>query len=368
MRMVLFFTRGISLRTWDEMGIFEREVALYRRLQEHGVQLTFVTYGYATDLRYAKRLNGIRIICNKWRLPQHWYVRLLCRLNPAGWGDSGVLKSNQLRGADVALQVARRFSKRFIARCGYLPSDFAERQHGPESLEARQAHDLEQEVFPAADRVVVTTPAMRHVVVQRYEVLRECVTVIPNYVDTHLFRPAPDDRRASKRICFIGRLDEQKNPFALFAAIKDLDVQLVVVGNGALDRHLRREAETHRLPVQFLGNVPHGQLPEVLKSAALFVLPSHYEGHPKTLLEAMACGVPVIGADVPGIRELICHRETGYLCRPTSGEIRAAIQDVMADADLRARMARNAREYVVEQFALERVVGMELSLLEEVAK
>ena len=44
-RLVLFFTSGVSLRTWDEVGMFEREVAIYRRLQKHGVELSFVTYG-----------------------------------------------------------------------------------------------------------------------------------------------------------------------------------------------------------------------------------------------------------------------------------------------------------------------------------
>lgn len=364
MRMVLFFTSGFSLKAWDDMGVLEREVALYRRLQAHGVQLTFVTYGYAAELRYAQRLNGIRIVCNRWGLPQRWYTNLLCRLYPALWEGADVLKSNQLRGADVALQAARRFSKKFIARCGYLASDFAELRDGSGSPEARQARVLEQKIFTAADQVVVTTPAMRDTVLQRYQVSPERLTVIPNYVDTKLFHLA-DGRPPSRRICFIGRLDEQKNPFALLEAIKDLDVQLLIVGDGVLGQRLRMEARAKKLTVQFLGNVPHSKLPEVLSSAALFILPSRYEGHPKALLEAMACGLPVIGTDVPGIRELICHRETGYLCGTSPGEIRAAIRDVLSDADLRARMSRNGREFVVEHCALERIVGMELSLLEK---
>jgi glycosyltransferase involved in cell wall biosynthesis len=82
----------------------------------------------------------------------------------------------------------------------------------------------------------------------------------------------------------------------------------------------------------------------------------------------MACGLPVIGTDVPGIRELIRHRETGYLCGTSPQEIRAAIQDVLDDMDLRTRMGCNAREFVVENFALEQVVEMELALLEEVSR
>ncbi len=51
LRLILFFTRGVSLRNWDKWGTFDREVALYQRLQERGVQVSFVTYGDSKDLR-----------------------------------------------------------------------------------------------------------------------------------------------------------------------------------------------------------------------------------------------------------------------------------------------------------------------------
>jgi glycosyltransferase involved in cell wall biosynthesis len=364
--LVLFFTRGVSLKTWDTIGMFEREVALYRRLQEHGVQVGFVTYGDASDLAYAGRLPGIRILCNRWGLPERLYICLVSWLYPLLWPGPAVFKSNQVAGADVALQAARRFGKKFIVRCGYLPSEFRAFQHGLDSAEVQRAMNLERALFTAANRVVVTTPAMQQTVLSRYKVDKRKVTVIPNYVDINLFQPGLNSSHQPGRLCFVGRLEEQKNPFAMLEAIKGLDVELLVVGNGSLGELLQTEASANGLPVRFLGNVPHRQLPEILNSAKIFVLPSHYEGHPKTLLEAMACGLPVIGSDVPGIRELIRHRETGYLCGTSSGEIRAAIKEVLADADLSVRMGRNAREFAVEHFSLDRIVQLELTLLREV--
>ncbi|HUS70380.1 MAG TPA: glycosyltransferase family 4 protein [Anaerolineae bacterium] len=361
--LVVYFTRGVSLQIWDEVGMFEREVALYRRLQHRGVQVHFVTYGDAADLRYAERIQGMGIVCNRWGLPERWYARLISHLYPLVWRGSAVFKSNQIQGADVAMQAARRCGKRFIARCGYLYSEFMEREHGSDSAQANQARALEQRVLASADRVVVTTRAMQDAVVQRYQVPLDRIVVIPNYVDTDLFHPNPDVGGRSRRICFVGRLDEQKNPLALLEAIKDLDVELVIVGNGPLRGRLREEANLHGLAVRFLGNVPHRQLPEILNSAALFILPSHYEGHPKTLLEAMACGRPVIGTDVPGIRQLIQHRETGYLCGTSPEEIRTAIRYVLGNTGLRPHMGRNAREFVVQHFALDRVLELELAVL-----
>jgi len=366
--LVLFFTRGISLKTWDHIGLLDREVALYEAMRPCLGKITFVTYGDARDLRYADRVNGIRIVCNRWRLPQQLYVKLLSRLYPRHWKGCVVLKSNQVQGADIALQVARRFRNKFVARCGYLHSDVIEHRHGSNSDQARRARALEKKVFDGADRVVVTTPVMRERVLQRYRLPEERVVVIPNYVDTEVFRPGSDRYRLPKRICYVGRLGEEKNLFGLLEAVKGLEVELVIVGGGPLSIKLRKEAALHKLPVRLMGNVPNRKLPEILNSAALFILPSYYEGHPKALLEAMACGLPVIGTDVSGIRELISHRETGYLCGTSSEEIRQAIQEVLSDLQLRTRMGRNARDFIINNFTLERVSKMELALLEELLK
>ncbi len=366
-RLVLFFTQGVSLMTWSNIGVLDREVSIYRSLRPHMHNITFVTYGNAGDLRYANRLEDIHVVCNRYGLSQRWYTFLLPLLYPLFLRGPSIIKSNQLPGAEVALKVAKLIGMKFIARCGYLHSDFIERKHGAKSIEAKQARVLERKVFTDADRVVVTTPIMSKTVKEHYQLPEERVRVIPNYVQCDLFSPNQRDRCSTRQICFVGRLDEQKNLFALLKAIKGLDVELVIVGSGPLGERLQEEVSRSRLPVRFLGNVLHQRLPEILNSSALFILPSLYEGHPKVLLEAMACGVPVIGTDVPGIRELINHRETGYLCGTSSGEIREAIKEVLSNGDLRNSIGSNARSFVVENFALEQILEMELALLDELA-
>ena len=367
-RLVLFFTQGVSLMTWSTIGMLDREVSLYRSLRPHMQNIAFVTYGDAEDLRYADILGDIKVVCNRYGLSQRWYVSLLPLLYPLLLRGPSIIKSNQLPGAEVALKVAKLFGRKFIARCGYLHSDFMERMHGAKSIEAKQARVLEGRVFNDADRVVVTTPSMSKTVKEHYQLPEERVRVIPNYVQCDIFSPNQRDRCSTRQICFVGRLAEQKNLFALLKAIKGLDVELVIVGSGPLGERLQEEVSRSRLPVRFLGNVLHQRLPEILNSSALFILPSFYEGHPKVLLEAMACGVPVIGTDVPGIRELIYHRETGYLCGTSSKEIRDAIKDVLSNANLSNYMGKNARNFVKEHFALERIVDMELTLLHELAE
>jgi glycosyltransferase involved in cell wall biosynthesis len=362
--LVLFFTDGVSLQTWDSVGMFEREVALYKALQNEGVNVTFVTYGGGREQDFNSRIPGIRIKSNKWNLPLNWYQHLVQKFPPSG----NVFKSNQIAGADVALRAAQRAKAKFVARCGYLLSEFQAKRFGVSSFEAQQANRLEAEVFKGADRVVVTTPASEAAAVAMHGIDANKVRVIPNYVETDRFRPASLSHRETFRIGFVGRLDRQKNLTALLEAVSGLDVELCLVGYGPLRADLEKVAEGIKTAIKFLGSLPNLELPEFLNSCDLFILPSLYEGHPKALLEAMACGLPVIGTRVPGIQELIKDGENGLVCELDPGSIRAAIQRALDDSDLRERLGKKARKYVEDNFSLRRVVNLELTLLSELSQ
>jgi glycosyltransferase involved in cell wall biosynthesis len=365
--IVLFFTSHTSLEAWDEVGMFSRETALYRALVDRGFRVTFVTYGGSGDLRHAPRLPGIDVVCNRWNLTERVYRFLLVNWFPRQWGCQAIFKSNQVKGADVAAAAARRWTRPFVARCGYLHSDFSEREHSVDSPAAAKARRLEAHVFGAATRVSVTTRAIAARVARDYGVDAGRISVVPNFVDTKLF--SPDSRATANRtprLMFVGRLIAQKNLPALFDAIDGLDVDLHIVGNDALRDELEGMVRDRTLPVTFRGNVPNHELPAVLAEADVFMLPSLYEGHPKALLEAMACGLPVIATDVAGTRELIRHGENGWLCGTSAADIRRALQTVLASRDLRLKLGASARASVVEQSAFERVVDLETRMLLEV--
>src|SRR3546814_17832635 len=99
----------------------------------------------------------------------------------------------------------------------------------------------------------------------------------------------------------------------------------------------------------------------MINAGRIFVLPSSYEGHPKTLLEAMACGAAVIGTDVPGIREVIEDGRTGLLCAPTAAALRDAIERLLSDEPLRRRLGGNARQQIQMTESLARVAQLQLS-------
>ena len=191
--------------------------------------------------------------------------------------------------------------------------------------------------------------------------------VIPNYVDTEHFRPLAAGE-PEVDLVFAGRFTPQKNLASLIEALRPLDASLRIIGGGRKRPSWESEIGDLDGRLQWRGNVSHAEMPDLFARARAFVLPSHFEGHPKTLIEAMASGLPVIGADSPGIREVIRHGENGVLCGTRPDEIREAIRVVLGDGALRARLGANARRFAVERFSLDRVAPLELSLIDEVVR
>jgi hypothetical protein len=364
LHVALFFTRGLGLRDWLEGGGLEREVAIYRRIQAAGGRVSFVTYGDGRDLELADRLPGFDICCNRWGLPEWLYARLLPMLHHRVLRSCDVIKTNQTSGGEVALAVARVLDKPLVARCGYMASEFIARQEGAESAPAKAAFELERRLFSGASRIVVTTDAMAEDVCARLPECRSRVQVIPNYVDTDLFRPDPS-AEPDVDLLYVGRMAPQKNFEALVSAIEPLDVRLRVVGSHG-------QAQLERIGdlggrIHWAGKVANEALPAMMARARALALPSHYEGHPKVLIEAMACGLPPIGGDSPGIRQFVRDRETGLLCGTSADEIRRAIETMLNDEVLRRRIACQARAYAIEQFSLDRIFSLEREMLTAVS-
>ena len=120
--------------------------------------------------------------------------------------------------------------------------------------------------------------------------------------------------------------------------------------------------------MDFLGTVAHEQLPDLLIQNEALVMPSIYEGTPKALLEAMACGVPVIATKSPGITGVVTHNRNGYLCGLSIEEIRGAIQAVLEDVVLRERLGQEAVRYISKHHSLRAAVEEEVRIIERLCR
>jgi len=106
---------------------------------------------------------------------------------------------------------------------------------------------------------------------------------------------------------------------------------------------------------------------EVLPKATIVVLPSYREGLPKVLLEASACGKPIVTTDVRGCREIVRHEENGLLVAPRNAQaLASAVQRLLSDPAERVRMGRSGRAIVESNFSNATVERETLEIYQEV--
>lgn len=183
-------------------------------------------------------------------------------------------------------------------------------------------------------------------------------------VDTAAFAPGP---RGSARdwglpddkplVLFVGRLVAKKGYRSVLAAAGP-DRHVVLAGPGAPDG-------PPPPGVTFLGPVAADRLPALYRLADVFVLPSHGEVFPIVAREAMAAGLPVVLTDSPRYDEYGVDRTLLRLCAPEPGDVRTAVDEILADAALRRRMGAYARELATTLFDADAATGAMLRLYQE---
>ncbi|MFO1492069.1 MAG: glycosyltransferase family 4 protein [Kiritimatiellia bacterium] len=368
LRLTVFFTAGVSLAQWRANGLLDRELALYRALRTHGVETSFVTYGGREDREEARSLDGeFTVLRNTFNLPRHLYVKLLPWLHHRRLARADLFKANQTDGSEVAHRCARIHRKPWVARSGYDWSDFLRRSLPPQAWETGYAVRVEAEAARHAAAWIFSTAAQKDRMEALHPELARRAQVIPNYVDTRRFSPAPAEKEFD--VLFVGRLEAQKNPGLLLRAAAAVPgLRLAVAGAGALEEEIKALARELGVGVRWLGSRPHAELPSWMNRSRVYVLCSEYEGLPKTLIEAMSCGMAVVATSVPGVREVVRDGETGLLCAPEPVALAAAIRRLLADEPLALRLGDGARREAASVYALDAVARREAAVLRAAAR
>lgn len=285
--------------------------------------------------------------------------RVLRRLRPA------IVHTRNLGTVDMQwVAAAAGVRHRVHGEHGWEASDPLGRD--PRNLRIRQG------CRPVIQRYV---PMSRHIA----EWLERSVGVPPSRirqlysgVDTEKFSPA---RQASARCTLtfgtVGRLDPVKNHSSLLRAVAALhnaeaSVRLTMLGDGPLRTSLKAEAAALGISdvVQFGG--ARNDIADLMRDFDVFVLPSINEGISNTILEAMACGLPVVAGKVGGNPELVVDGVTGHLYDSADPEaLRQALLRYITDPDLRRAHGKAGRDRVVQNFSLDSMAGRYLALYDE---
>ena len=184
------------------------------------------------------------------------------------------------------------------------------------------------------------------------------VEVIPNGIDLHdlgLDGPAQTRPRSGPlRMLTVGRLSVEKGIEHLLAACRlldpSVDYELTIAGTGPLDADLRNAGAD--LPrVRFVGAVPRTALGPLYRDHDLFVTATLNEAFALVVLEALACGLPVIGTGIDALRAVVTDGRNGLLVAPADPRaLAAAIERIARDAPLRLSLAANAHASVLPRY------------------
>lgn len=187
------------------------------------------------------------------------------------------------------------------------------------------------------------------------------LTLISYGVDTSVFKPNKNSKKSGFTVLYVGQIIRRKGVHNIIAAMNDLvnydrGMNLLLVGDG--DRNyiieLKEMVEALNLKdnVFFTGKIYHTDLVKLYTSSDIFVYPSIFpEPFGMSILEAMACGLPVIGTNVGGIPDIIKHGTNGYLIKENSpNEISKSILFLISNPDILNGIAAEAVKTIDEKF------------------
>ena len=209
-----------------------------------------------------------------------------------------------------------------------------------------------KKVLKNADGIFAVSKALRQeIIATGVSGIAEKTKLSWNSVDISKFSLKDDDSFKKEFglfdkpiVLFVGNLIKRKNVGALLEAkkIAKSDYYLVIVGDGPLSKKLRKKVEDENIPdVIFTGS--RTDVENIIPNCDFLVLPSFSESFGLVLIEALACGKPVIGSDVGGISEII-NDDVGLLVNPNDvSSISNSIDKLVDNEDLRVSLSRNAR-------------------------
>lgn len=229
---------------------------------------------------------------------------------------------------------------------------------------------IQRNVLKNCDICTVNSEATKNELLKRFPEFKDKVDVIPMGVDTKTFskkntKSKFNEYKNKKIILFVGRLNEQKGIDYLIKAMKRVNAKisnsrLLIIGEGRYKKELQKIADDlHADNIEFLGGMNQKDLADYYNLADVFVLPSvtsriGTEGQGLVLLEAMACGTPVIGTETGGIKFMIRDNDNGLLVKERNeDELGTAILKMLSDGKLRKKLSKNGIIFVKKNYSWE---------------
>ena len=221
---------------------------------------------------------------------------------------------------------------------------------------------FEKWLWRLSNRIICNAEMLKEKMAERFGVDPSRIAVIPNAVDADLFSPRPEERTPEPTILYIGRLVRDKAPFNLLEAFrvvseKVLSARFLIIGNGHLEKSLKSRMAALSLDSKIQMMPGTRDIVPFLRKSWIFALASDREASPNGILEAMACGLPVVATRVGGIPELFEDGASGVLVEPGNPlQLAEAIVELIENKEKRETLGIAARKRVTTANNIPRMV------------
>lgn len=359
--LLFCMTPGVGLNTWKRIGSLNRELRPYVEYIKRGWSVRILTFDKNELPRLPEGIETVRFSDQRmlWFLP--WIYKELGK-----WAD--VIKTNQSNHAYFYTIAAKIWHKPILLRCGYIQGEYLETTIGL-TPKVRFYQWFERKAFRQATRSQVPTEELSAWVQRKYGISEDNISVVPNFVDTALFKPTEDAQKIENSIISVGRLARVKQFDLLIRTCAEISgCTLTIVGEGPERINLENLANELNVNLRLPGNVPNEELPAILNQHRIFAITSLREGHPKALIEAMACGMACIGVNSVGIQNVIEHGVNGLLVEAGIRDLVNNISSLMNDKPLSKAIGKKAQEFARKKFSFDNCFAAEFGALSKSMK
>ena len=366
MHIALFFTYEISAKDWFVSGLLSREIELYKQiLNKTDIKFTFVTYGSDEDIEILSEFKKINVIpVGKYVKSRNKTVKFIQSLFipfriKKELKNIDLMKTNQLMGSWIPIILKLLLKKPLIIRTGYDLLDFSIKEK-KSMLKVLFNYLLTLFSLLFSDKYFVSSTNDLLNLNKKFILIKnKTIELRPNWVNI----PKEMNNimgRKKERILMVGRLEDQKNYKNVIKNLSGSELVLDIVGEGNLKKDIANFAQVNNVEIHFLGTLDHSALLEKYGEYKFYILYSKFEGHPKTLLEAMSQGCVPLVLKSQNVMEVVEHKTTGVILESENESLYKWIKYLNEDNNEFKKISMNARNLVVNKFSLEKSLNVEL--------
>ena len=359
MKILVTFTFGYSLKTWFESGTIERELSIYRELhRKFNHTFIFLTYGDASDENYIQNDNGFEVLPiykflnrSEFKLINIIKSIVFPVLKLKQFKNIDVIKQNQLLGSWVSIILSKLLKKPLFTRTGYDMHKFSIEDNKNIFIKYFYLF-LTNLTLRFSNLYSVSNNADLEYSKEKYSFSKNII-LSPNWVLPN--QKIEFENRFHNRVLCVGRLVKQKNFSYIINEFKNLNFEIDIIGEGEDYKSLKSLSTNLNVKVNFFKNIKNELLLKKMSEYKYFISSSLFEGHPKTVIEAMSSGCIVFLSNIQNHCELISNGKDGFIFNLEENSLKDIFKSNLDKSNELAKVSLNAINTSNSNFGLEKI-------------